>query len=136
MANITKIEHGQPGWDTPLNQMLSELGQATVDTGWIDLTLVNGFKNYDTIGKTSIRRIGNIALMRVSITSLTQLTKVATLPTDFYPKQSFPLSLRGTIGRAFSMTLGNDGNLSFESPEDGQFNANDYVGGVITWMVG
>ncbi|AYJ38861.1 MULTISPECIES: hypothetical protein [Lactiplantibacillus] len=136
MINITTINHGQANWDEPLNRMLEGLGSAVEDTGWIDLTLINGFENRANIGKTSIRKIGEIVVLRLSITNLVRDAVIAKLPTNFYPQQSIPFSLRGTIGRSFSLTLGNDGNLNFESPMDGQFDVTDYVGGTFVWVTG
>ncbi|WP_436704214.1 hypothetical protein [Lactiplantibacillus plantarum] len=136
MANITKIEHGQPGWDTPLNQMLSELGQATSDTGWVDITLVNGFQNLSDIGKTSVRKIGSIVVLRVSISGLTANTSIGQTPAAFYPKQVVRTSMRGKDGRLFSMHISTDGQIFFENPADTNFDASDYVGDTVTWMVG
>ncbi|CAM3204472.1 hypothetical protein [Lactiplantibacillus plajomi] len=134
MANITNIDYGQAGWDRVANENFKAINADITDTGWIDLTLINGFANQSTIGKTSIRKFGKLVTLRVALTGLSLKSVATRLPSGFSPLQQIPISLRGTEGRTFSLTVTGYGELKFESPADNNFESTDYVGGIVSWM--
>ncbi|WP_338230772.1 hypothetical protein [Lactiplantibacillus paraxiangfangensis] len=136
MANIVKIDHGMSNWDGPLNQMLTELGSSVADSGWIDIEFLNGFENINQIGTTSIRKIGNLVMLRLWASKLTQNTPLGKFPSNFAPKIEIRTAMRGTAGRIFSMNISTSGVISFENPLDNDFHSEDYVGDVIMWMIG
>ena len=83
MANITGIDHGQANWDESLNRMLDELGQATSDTGWVDVPLKNIKPDIQGGSYLQLRKTGDSIAIRTQFAVETSGTvDIATIPTN------------------------------------------------------
>ncbi|MCT3250897.1 hypothetical protein EFO88_12700 [Lactiplantibacillus plantarum] len=132
---MTQIDHGSANWDVALNNELEELDAATTDTGWVPLTLINGFTNQTDQNKTMVRKVGNITFLKISMTGITANTVCATLPDPFKAGAVGQFLVRTNGGNPFGITIGTDRSILVESSATHPTVAtSDYLNGLLIWV--
>lgn len=124
-----KIDAAQSGWLDPLNQMLKAYGESTADSGWIPITLVNGFTNQGT----RIRSIGKVVFLQIAMTDLTINTTAAWLPKSLVIPGGLTTLIRTTSGASFGITIRDDGMLYVEYSVTRTTDQKDYISGLLVW---
>lgn len=132
---MTQIDHGSANWDVALNNELEELDAATTDTGWVPLTLINGFTNQTDQNKTMVRKVGNITFLKIAMTGITANTVCATLPDPFKAGAVGQFLVRTNGGNSFGITIGTDRSILVESSATHPTVAtSDYLNGLLIWV--
>lgn len=132
---MTEIEHGALDWDKSLNPILAGLQDATNDTGWVPLTLVNGFQNQTDQQTTVARKIGNITFLKLAVTNLKNNTICAYLPDPFKAGAVSQFLVRTNGGNPFGVSIDiNRGILIESSVTKTSLNTTDYLNGLLIWV--
>lgn len=130
-----KIDAGQSDWLTPLNTMLKAYGDMTADSGWIPVTLLNGFTNSNKNKPTRIRLIGKLVIFDVDLSTITINTAVCVIPKSLAPLGGLATLVRTTSGVPFGFSVGYDGYTFAESSATRTTIEGDYLRGVLMWMI-
>ena len=101
-----------------LQTLNDNLSAATGDTGWVELTPLNGASHYNDTNKMAYRKIGKQVFLRGAFKgSLVNGTYIATLPVGFRPAQIHTWTSSQvdgtTYGRAVVMQVLTNGNIRF-----------------------
>lgn len=69
---------------------INNINERIVDTGWVNVELLNGVKLFTEGYNLQVRKIGNVVYMRGRITNITEHpTTIAILPEQFRPRDGY-----------------------------------------------
>lgn len=99
-----------------LQTLNDNLSAATGDSGWVDITPLNGTSNYDSSSKMSYRKIGKQIFLKGAFKGVTAAgTIIGTLPVGFRPLQDHTWTTAqingATYGRAVVMQVTLNGQI-------------------------
>ena len=98
---------------------IEQLNSDIEDTGWLNLTLSNNFKNYSSESKQEYRRIGKTVFLRGVMSPKTNIpgsideTLVATIPEGFRPSRTETRLCQGSIKNTWLLTVNPNGKIGF-----------------------
>lgn len=103
------------GWFKKITDWIAALspsGATVYDTGWVELTLQNGW--VVSAGRTPrVRRIGNVVHMQGRVQGGTAGSTIATLPTQFRPSQAETIDVRdGTTANSGGLAINSNGSIT------------------------
>lgn len=130
-SSYQRIDAGQGDWLTPLNTMLEAYGDATEDSGWVDIPLTNGFVSQGT----RIRSVGKLVSLQLYATNLTVGTVAGYIPQNLVIPGGFDTIIRTSGGAPFGLTIRPDGAIYVESSVTKETDIKDYISGLLFWFL-